>query len=99
MNFEDFRKDIESKLDSIFKFELLEFHFEPYSFGSGILAYRIKGLNHKFVYDGRENTLIWLISKSHQKYFGTKWTEFKNQNGLEISIDELENGIKTVHNN
>jgi len=99
MNFEDFRRDIENKLDSISEFELLEFHFEPYSFGNGILAYRIKGLNHKFVYDGRENELTWLLSKSHQKYFGANLTEFKRQNGLEISVEELESGIKTVHNN
>ena len=40
MNFEDFRKSIELKFNSIAEFELLEFHFEPYSFGNGILAYR-----------------------------------------------------------
>jgi len=98
MNFENFRKDIESKLDSIAEFELLEFHFEPYSFGNGIVAYRIRGRNHKFIFDGRENELIWLISKSHQKYFGADLTEFKRINGLKISQEEIENGIKTVHN-
>ena len=94
MNFEDFRKSIELKLNSIVEFELLEFHFEPNSFGNGILAYRIKGRNHKFIFDGRENELIWLIGKSHQKYFGGKLTEFKRVEGLEISIEELESGIK-----
>lgn len=98
MNFEDFRKDIESKLNQIAEFELQEFHFEPHSFGNGILAYRIKGRIHKFVFDGRENELIWLISKSHQKYFGTKLKEFKKIDGLEISTEQLNNGIKTVHN-
>ena len=36
MNFENFRKDIESKLNKIAEFELQEFHFEPHSFGNGI---------------------------------------------------------------
>tara|TARA_R100001369_G_C3266141_1_gene159102 strand:+ start:454 stop:759 length:306 start_codon:yes stop_codon:yes gene_type:complete len=94
MNFEDFRKSIELNLHSIVKFELVEFHFEPYSFGNGILAYRIKGRNHKFIFDGRENELIWLIGKLHQKYFGGKLTEFKRFHGLEINKEELELGIK-----
>ena len=94
MNFEEFKKDIESKLDSITKFELQEFHFEPFSFGNGILAFRIKGQNHKFVFDGRENELTWLVSKPHQKYFGADLTEFMRKDGLDLSIAELENGIK-----
>lgn len=94
MNFEGFRKDIETKLTSIAEFELQEYHFEPYSFGNGILAYRIKGQNHKFIFDGREKELTWLISKSHQKYFGANLTEFKRIDGLEISSEELEYGIK-----
>lgn len=70
MTFENFRSDIETKLNSIAEFELQEYHFEPCSFGNGILAYRIKGQNHKFIFDGRENELIWFSSKPHQKYFG-----------------------------
>lgn len=99
MNFEDFRKEIECKLNSIAEFELQEYHFEPYSFGNGILAYRIKGKNHKFIFDGRENQLTWLISKPHQNYFGAELTEYRRFDGLELSADELESGIKTVHNN
>jgi hypothetical protein len=98
MNFENFRKDIESKLNKIAEFELQEFHFEPHSFGNGIIAYRIKGRIHKFIFDGRESELTWLISKSHQKYFGADLTEFKKLDGLEISSEQLKNGIKTVHN-
>ena len=93
MNFEDFRKNIESNLASIGKFELQEFHFEPYSFGNGVLAYRIKGRNHKFIFDGRENKLTWLISKPHEKYFGAKFNEFQRLDGLEIRREELEKGI------
>ena len=98
MNFEDFRKDIENKLNQIVEFELQEFHFEPQSFGNGILAYRIKGRIHKFIFDGRESELTWLISESHQKYFGVNLTEFKKLEELKISTEQLKNGIKTVHN-
>lgn len=95
MNFEDFRKDLEAQILSIAKFELLEFHFKPSSFGNGLVAYRIKGRNHKFVFDGRENELTWSISKPHQKYFGADMTFFKRIDRLELSLDELEKGIKT----
>lgn len=94
MTFEDFRKDIEDKLGSVVKFELLEYHYEPYSFGNGILAYRINGQNHKFVSDGREKELIWFISKLHQKYFGASFKEIMRKDGLELNSDELKNGIK-----
>lgn len=94
MNFEDFRKDIENKLNQIAEFELQEFHFEPHSFGNGILAYQIKGRMHKFIFNGRESELTWLTSKSHQKYFGANLTEFKKIDGLKISLEQLENGIK-----
>jgi len=93
MDFEEFRKHIESMLSSIAEFELQEFHFAPYSFGNGIVAYRINGRNHKFLYDGRENELIWLIGKSHEKYNESDYDEFKRKNTLELSSDELKSGI------
>ncbi len=94
MNFENFRSDIETKLNSIAEFELQEYHYEPHSFGNGILAYRIKGCNHKFIFDGREKQLTWLISKPHQKYFGAELKEHGRYDGLELGAEELENGIK-----
>lgn len=94
MTFEEFREDIERKLDSIAEFELQEYHYEPHSFGNGILAYRIKGQNHKFVFDGRENELTWFVSKRHQKYFGANFTEILRKDRLELSSDELKNEIK-----
>lgn len=94
MNFEDFRKDIESRLISKIEFELQEFNFLPYSFGDGLLAYRINGQNHKFIYDGRENELTWLKSKMHQKYFGSDFAEFKKFDGLIISDEVLWKGLK-----
>jgi hypothetical protein len=46
MIFEDLRKDIELKISSIAEFELQEFHFSPYSFGSGLLLYRKKTITY-----------------------------------------------------
>tara|TARA_A100000171_G_C2073586_1_gene115977 strand:- start:432 stop:713 length:282 start_codon:yes stop_codon:yes gene_type:complete len=93
MNFEDFRKDIEKKLQDIARFKLLEFHYEPYSFGNGLIAYQIKGRNHKFIFEARDNQLTWLISKPHEKYFGGSFQKFKKFDGLHISITDLDNGI------
>ena len=61
MNFEDFRHDIESKFTGMVEYELQEYHFKPYSFGNGSLSYRIGGRIHKFIYDGREDMLTWLV--------------------------------------
>ena len=93
MDFESFRKDIETKLDSLANFELQEFHFEPYSFGNGILVYRIKGRIHKFVFDGRKNELSWMISEPHDKYFGGNFSDYSKVEGLNMTIEELEKGI------
>nr|WP_320023171.1 hypothetical protein [uncultured Draconibacterium sp.] len=94
MTFEIFRKDIEHKLNSIVKFEMLEYHYTPNDFGSGILAYRIKGQNHKFVFDGKENSLTWFVSKPHQKYLDQNLIAVIKKDKLELSLDELKNGIK-----
>ena len=94
MTFEEFRKDIEHKLNSIVEFELQEFHYEPHSFGNGILVFRIKGQNHKFVFDGRENELTWLVSKPHQKYFRASFKEILKMNGLELDSERIEKEIE-----
>ena len=94
MDFEQFKNDLESNLNSFTEFELQEFHFEPYSFGNGILAYRIKGLIHKFIFDGRENELTWYVSKLNEKYFGANFTELRSYDGLIIDKMELEKEIK-----
>jgi Txe/YoeB family toxin of Txe-Axe toxin-antitoxin module len=96
MNFEDFRKEIELRLISKIKFELIEYSFLPYSFGSGILAYRINGQNHKFVFDGKDNELTWLKSKSHEKYNENEFTEYGKFEGLKISDEVLWKGLKNV---
>ena len=94
MNFEEFRNSIETELKSIAEFELQEYHFEPFSFGNGILAYRIKGQNHKFIFDGRENELTWMVSKPHQKYFGATYKEILRMDCLELEKDKIEKEIK-----
>ena len=94
MNFEDFRKDIEFKIASVAEFELQEYRFEPHSFGSGLLAYRINGLNQKFVFDGRDNELTWLVSEPHQKYSEADFKEIARKNGLHLTTEELKNEIK-----
>ena len=93
MNFEDFKKDIENKLERFTAFELQEFHFLPYTFGSGTLSYKIKGRNHKFIFDGRENELTWYVSKPHQKYFGGDFSEVLRVEGLIIDEEILIKGI------
>jgi hypothetical protein len=94
MNFDGFRKDIETKIKSIAEFELQEYHYQPYSFGSGVLVYRIQGQHHKFVFDGRDSELTWYVSKPHQKYFEADFKEILRKDILELSTDELKNEIK-----
>jgi hypothetical protein len=43
MNFLELKEQFENKLKSDFKFELLDLHYSPYAFGSGMKFYRIKG--------------------------------------------------------
>ena len=94
MNFDNFRGDLESKLTGIVEFELQEFCFQPYSFGNGLLAYRINGKIHMFTFDGRENELTWSISKTHQKYLDAEFIELKRITGLKISDEEFQSEIK-----
>jgi hypothetical protein len=94
MNFEEFRNDIEKKLNSIVRFELLEFHYEPCRFESGLLAYRILGRNHRLVYDGRENELTWERSEAHEKYFGAKFSMLKKFDGLNLTEEEIKSGTQ-----
>ena len=53
MNLQEFKDDFEKKLKGNITFELLEFIYQPYLFGSGIIAFRVKGYNYKIIYDGR----------------------------------------------
>ena len=99
MNFEEFRIDLESKINTLIEFEMQEFRFSAYSFGSGLAAYRINGLIHKFVYDGRDKELTWFVSKPFQKYSEASYSEILRKSDLSLSLNELKKEIKTVHNN
>jgi hypothetical protein len=74
MNFLELKEQFENKLKDKFKFELLELHYVPYAFGSGLIAYRITGRNVKAIYDGKENQVQLLVSSNHDKYANASWT-------------------------
>jgi hypothetical protein len=71
MDFLKLKEQFETKLKE--GFELLELHYVPYSFGSGLAAYRIRGRNVKVIYDGRDNQVELLVSANHDKYPGASW--------------------------
>lgn len=64
----------EKQLKDDFQFELLELHYAPYSFGSGMTAYRIKGRIFKIIFDGKDNLVEFMVSASHDKYTNANWT-------------------------
>jgi hypothetical protein len=74
MTFLELKEQFENKLTGNYKFELLELHFAPYSFGSGMTAYRIKGRIVNIIYDGRDNEVQLLISSPHDNYINSSWT-------------------------
>ena len=74
MNFLQLKDEFESKLNENYDFEILELHYLPYSFGSGMIAYRIKGRIIKIIFDGRENEVQLIGSKPHDKYPNCSWT-------------------------
>src|SRR6476659_5933428 len=73
MDFLELRTQFESKLNNTFKFERLELHYMPYSFGTGIIAYRIKGRLIRIIYNGRDNEIEVYSSKPHEKYPNASW--------------------------
>ncbi len=87
MNFLELKEQFENKLTN--DFELLELHYAPYAFGSGMTAYRIKGRIVKLIYDGRDNDIQLLASSNHDKYPNASWTTVFTGH----PIDFIENGI------
>jgi hypothetical protein len=71
MNFHQVIDKFENEVNE--KFEILEFHYLPYSFGSGTKCYRIKGRNIKLVYNGKEELIEIHVSPYHEKYPTNKW--------------------------
>jgi hypothetical protein len=82
----------ESQIRVNFEFELLESHYIPYSFGSGLVVYRIKGKTIKIIYDGRDYLVDVKLSKQHEKYPNCTWIDFFSGD----SSDFLENGINKL---
>ncbi len=92
MTFLELKEQFENKLTSQYKLELLELHFAPYSFGSGMAAYRIKGRIAKIIYDGRDNEVQLFISSLHDKYPNSSWTTIFTG----IPTYFIENGVTTL---
>lgn len=85
----ELKGQFEAQLSTNLKFELLELHFAPYSFGSGMTAYRIKGSVIKMVFDGKDNIIELLISDKHLKYPSSDWTTIFSG----IPTDFLDNAL------
>ncbi len=90
MTLQEFKYDFENKLKDKIVFDLHEFHYLPYAFGHGILAYRINGYNYKFIYDGRDNTLTCERSNRHEKYANSKWDKQFEQIGLVLNDTQIQ---------
>ena len=74
--------EFETKIKEEFQFELLQVYYAPYSFGSGHVAYKIKGRIVQITYDGKDNALgerpiEVKYSKPHAKFPSDGWVETK----------------------
>ena len=89
MKFEEFRTQLEAELLTLEKFELQEFIYQPYSFGNGILGYRINGKCYRLTYNGRDRQLRVDSGEPHEKYFGATWSELQTFDELSENISEV----------
>jgi hypothetical protein len=85
----ELKGQFEAQLSADLKFELLELHYAPYSFGSGMTAYRIKGRVVKIIFDGKDNIIELMISVKHLKYPQSDFTTIFSGN----ITDFLNNGL------
>jgi hypothetical protein len=92
MDFLELKEQFEGKLKN--DFELLELHYTPYAFGSGITAYRIKGQIIKVIYDGKDDQVQLLVSARHDKYSNATWTTIYTG----LPTDFIENGPLKLNN-
>ncbi|MEO6314024.1 MAG: hypothetical protein ABIU63_03190 [Chitinophagaceae bacterium] len=84
--------EFEVKLEKELRFELLELYYAPFSFGSGHIAYRIKGRNIQIGYDGKENNVQLRYSKPHTKFRSGEWEVSKT-----YKVEEFwQDGIKDI---
>lgn len=89
LDFLELKDRIEKQLKEDFKLELLELHYAPYAFGSGMTAYRINGIIVKMIFEGRDNLLELMVSASHEKYIRANWTSIFTG----TSIDFIHKGV------
>ena len=82
MDFQGFKEILEQKFEM--PFELLEYKYMPYHFGSGMVAYRVNGYNIRLTYDGRDNLLTIERSNHHEKYTECNWHKVFEQTGLGV---------------
>jgi len=74
-DFLELKRQFELELSNDLKFELLELHYAPYSFGSGMTVYKIKGQLIQIIFDGKDNIIELLISVNDLKYPSSTWTK------------------------
>ena len=84
MNFPEFKDILETKFKALTSFELLEYQYQPYSFGNGLVAYRINGYNYRLIFDGKETELIVERSNPHEKYNGRPYQKIFSQWTLDV---------------
>lgn len=90
MNFLELKEQFENKINDAF--ELLELHYAPYAFGSGMVVYRVKGQIIKVVYDGRDDYIELFVSSQHDKYANASWTTIYTVN----MTDFLDAGLEKL---
>lgn len=96
MDFIQTISQFEDKIKDHYKYELLETHYLPYSFGSGTIVYRLRGHNLKINFDGRDGLIEIQLSPRHEKYPTDKWIIIFNgapsvlfENGIELIKNKL----------
>lgn len=95
MNLEDFKENIEISLRGISNYEIQEYHYYGYAFGSGIYVIRLAGYNFRFVYNGKDSMLSIEKSKRHEKYPNCNWIKIFEAKGLILTKEQLESILKS----
>lgn len=88
----ELKGQFEAQLSADLKFELLELHYTPYSFGSVMTAYRINGRVVKTIFDGKDNRIELLTSAKHMNYPNSGWTTIFSG----TPTDFLDNGLTVL---
>jgi len=95
INYLELKYRFEAQIKDDFQFELLELHYTPYSFGSGMTAYRIAGRVFKIIFDGKDNLVEFMVSASHDKYIRANWTTIFTGSPMDF-IDKGTTELKNI---